>query len=556
MSLIRQGDRLTRSWPAERFGRECAELEDRSSAPALEPASTLTPVLTPRQEHDEPTQETGRRRVRGTDLRRDDDRADRERRRGAHPATRPGRVGGPDPDGPFAAGTGRALPTSALPPRRSRRSRPARLQLYEPEERGGVPPDRLGRARPTMPPRSSGMPTPGSCSRPKVEETSTVTVMMVARKGGTSTMSSRPCARPAARSDRSPRSWATSGPPCPPTACRPRRDVGRQGDRPQPHLPHPRSRSGHGGASRRRPRADAGPSAPGREHARREPVHAHRRDRRRRLRDDESEVGRPRHRRRRAGHGCRRRAPGTAEDHGRQAQDRRLGDRDRSDPGRGRHVGRDVDRAQRTLVPLGRRRLDRARRRLPASATSTSTRRRAATSRGDLNGNGDVWDAFGVLYEPSTHRIWVDADGNHDFTDAPGDDAVRRSTTRWATSAPTTRLRPRTNGSPSSWSTATTSTSRLSASVGETGTFVNIGLPAASHGTHVAGIVAATSMFGGEMHGAAPGAQIVSSRACTFAGGCTQAALTEGMIDLVSTAASTSSTCRSAGCRRSTTAPT
>ena len=40
-------------------------------------------------------------------------------------------------------------------------------------------------------------------------------------------------------------------------------------------------------------------------------------------------------------------------------------------------------------------------------------------------------------------------------------------------------------------------------------------------------------MFGGEMHGAAPGAQIVSSRACTFDGGCTQAALTEGMIDLV-----------------------
>ena len=49
----------------------------------------------------------------------------------------------------------------------------------------------------------------------------------------------------------------------------------------------------------------------------------------------------------------------------------------------------------------------------------------------------------------------------------------------------------------------------------------------------MAGIVAATSMFGGEMHGAAPGAQIVSSRACTFQGGCTQAALTEGMIDLV-----------------------
>ncbi|WP_427896527.1 S8 family serine peptidase [Kribbella sp. GL6] len=40
-------------------------------------------------------------------------------------------------------------------------------------------------------------------------------------------------------------------------------------------------------------------------------------------------------------------------------------------------------------------------------------------------------------------------------------------------------------------------------------------------------------MFGGQMHGAAPGAQIVSARACVWSGGCTQAALTEGMIDLV-----------------------
>ncbi|CAM5344031.1 S8 family serine peptidase [Streptomyces hirsutus] len=35
------------------------------------------------------------------------------------------------------------------------------------------------------------------------------------------------------------------------------------------------------------------------------------------------------------------------------------------------------------------------------------------------------------------------------------------------------------------------------------------------------------------MNGAAPGAKIVSSRACTWSGGCTSVALTEGMIDLV-----------------------
>ena len=35
------------------------------------------------------------------------------------------------------------------------------------------------------------------------------------------------------------------------------------------------------------------------------------------------------------------------------------------------------------------------------------------------------------------------------------------------------------------------------------------------------------------MNGAAPGAKIVSARACTWGGGCTAVALTDGMIDLV-----------------------
>ncbi len=47
------------------------------------------------------------------------------------------------------------------------------------------------------------------------------------------------------------------------------------------------------------------------------------------------------------------------------------------------------------------------------------------------------------------------------------------------------------------------------------------------------GLAAANGLFGGRMDGAAPGAKIVSSRACTWSGGCTNVALTEGMIDLV-----------------------
>ncbi|KPC73424.1 hypothetical protein ADL26_13515, partial [Thermoactinomyces vulgaris] len=69
--------------------------------------------------------------------------------------------------------------------------------------------------------------------------------------------------------------------------------------------------------------------------------------------------------------------------------------------------------------------------------------------------------------------------------------------------------------------------------VGKKADFVNIGIIEGSHGTHVAGITAANSLFGGKMNGAAPGAKLVSSRACTWSGGCTSVALTEGMIDLV-----------------------
>src|SRR4029079_17412945 len=73
------------------------------------------------------------------------------------------------------------------------------------------------------------------------------------------------------------------------------------------------------------------------------------------------------------------------------------------------------------------------------------------------------------------------------------------------------------------------------APLGEEGVadFVSIGIVSGSHGSHVAGIIAGNKLFGGAMQGAAPGAQIVSARACTFNGACTATGLAEGMIDLV-----------------------
>jgi hypothetical protein len=65
---------------------------------------------------------------------------------------------------------------------------------------------------------------------------------------------------------------------------------------------------------------------------------------------------------------------------------------------------------------------------------------------------------------------------------------------------------------------------------------VNIGIVAGAHGSHVAGIASANALFGGAMSGAAPGARLVSVRACLFIAGCTDHAMVEGMIYAVKSA--------------------
>jgi hypothetical protein len=60
--------------------------------------------------------------------------------------------------------------------------------------------------------------------------------------------------------------------------------------------------------------------------------------------------------------------------------------------------------------------------------------------------------------------------------------------------------------------------------------FVNIGIVSSFHASHVTGIAAGNALFGGAMSGGAPGAKIVSSRACLFVSGCTNHARLDGMI--------------------------
>ncbi|WP_460065709.1 S8 family serine peptidase [Streptomyces sp. YKOK-I1] len=149
--------------------------------------------------------------------------------------------------------------------------------------------------------------------------------------------------------------------------------------------------------------------------------------------------------------------------------------------------------------------------------------------KGDVNRDGDTTDAFGVLYDAATGTVRVDANDNLDFTDdapmKPYKDGYQVG--YFGTDDPATEVAERIPF------VVETRKDVVYNAAGDKADFVNIGIIESEHGTHVAGITAANSLFGGKMNGAAPGAKIVSSRACTWTGGCTNVALTEGMIDLV-----------------------
>lgn len=174
----------------------------------------------------------------------------------------------------------------------------------------------------------------------------------------------------------------------------------------------------------------------------------------------------------------------------------------------------------------------------PAGSYQVSTFSESATTggdaKGDANRDGDTTDKWGVLYDAAAGTVRVDLNNNYDFsddtpmkpykdgfqvgyfgTDDPSTDVVERQPF-------VVQIRKDVPMDPygGDW-------------VGKKADFVNIGVIESEHGTHVAGITAANGLFGGRMNGAAPGAKIVSSRACTWTGGCTNVALTEGMIDLV-----------------------
>ncbi|MGW8886390.1 S8 family serine peptidase [Streptomyces sp. NPDC055749] len=148
---------------------------------------------------------------------------------------------------------------------------------------------------------------------------------------------------------------------------------------------------------------------------------------------------------------------------------------------------------------------------------------------GDLNRDGDTTDVWAVLYDAvaGTARVDLnnDADFNNDVAMTPYKDGHQVG--YFGTDNPATQIVERIPF------VVETRKNVVYNAAGAKADFVNIGVIEGSHGTHVAGITAANGLFGGKMNGAAPGAKVVSSRACTWSGGCTNIALTEGMIDLV-----------------------
>ncbi|MFD5447434.1 S8 family serine peptidase [Streptomyces sp. NPDC127100] len=168
----------------------------------------------------------------------------------------------------------------------------------------------------------------------------------------------------------------------------------------------------------------------------------------------------------------------------------------------------------------------------PAGSYGVNVFRESVTAggdaKGDANRDGDTTDSWGVLYDAQAGTVRVDLNNNHDFTDdtamKPYKDGLQVG--YFGTDDPGTDVAER-------QPFVVEIRKDVVDGAGTKADFVNIGVIESEHGTHVAGLTAANGLFGGKMNGAAPGAKIVSSRACTWSGGCTNIALTEGMIDLV-----------------------
>lgn len=138
----------------------------------------------------------------------------------------------------------------------------------------------------------------------------------------------------------------------------------------------------------------------------------------------------------------------------------------------------------------------------------------------DVNRDGNPAGSsgiFAVLWDAESGTVWVDTNQNNNFADdmPMTDYKVNYDVNYFGVDNPATAI-----AEQMPFVVQTDGQNKV----------VNIGIASGAHGSHVAGIAAGNSLFGGAMSGVAPGAKIVSVRACLFIAGCTTVALTEGMV--------------------------
>ena len=141
----------------------------------------------------------------------------------------------------------------------------------------------------------------------------------------------------------------------------------------------------------------------------------------------------------------------------------------------------------------------------------------------DLDRNGACGNFFVILWQDSNNNVMVDSDNDHSFADESSmtDYKVNYDIGHFGHDNPAT---------PVSESVPFVVQTDPAAHA-----YVGIGIVSGAHGTHVSGIAAGNSLFGGQMSGAAPGAKIAMVRVCLFTAGCTSHALIEGMIYVIET---------------------
>ncbi len=142
---------------------------------------------------------------------------------------------------------------------------------------------------------------------------------------------------------------------------------------------------------------------------------------------------------------------------------------------------------------------------------------------GDINRDGDRLDSWGVIQDITTKEVFVDTDGDGNFANNQRmiDYKVKKDVGFFGADNPATPVVDR---------MAFVVQTDRSIYDNQGTPYVNLGLSAGAHGTHVAGITAAHRMFDGKMAGAAPGAKLMSIKACLSTPACTSSGLIDGVL--------------------------